>query len=52
MLLGSQWYILFNVLAGASAMPQDLREAADDLRAQALGALAARSTCPPCSRTS
>ena len=28
MLLGSQWYILFNVLAGASAMPHDLREAA------------------------
>ena len=28
MLLGSQWYILFNVLAGATAMPQDLREAA------------------------
>jgi NitT/TauT family transport system permease protein len=29
MLLGSQWYILFNVLAGATAIPQDLREAAD-----------------------
>ena len=29
MLLGSQWYILFNVLAGASAVPQDLREAAE-----------------------
>jgi ABC-type nitrate/sulfonate/bicarbonate transport system permease component len=29
MLLGAQWYILFNVLAGASAMPQDLSEAAD-----------------------
>jgi NitT/TauT family transport system permease protein len=29
MLLGSQWYILFNVLAGATATPQDLREAAD-----------------------
>jgi NitT/TauT family transport system permease protein len=29
MLLGSQWYILFNVLAGASAMPHDLREAAE-----------------------
>jgi len=29
MLLGSQWYILFNVLAGATAMPQDMREAAD-----------------------
>jgi NitT/TauT family transport system permease protein len=26
MLLGSQWYILFNVLAGAGAMPHDLRE--------------------------
>jgi NitT/TauT family transport system permease protein len=29
MLLGSQWYVLFNVLAGATAMPQDLREAAN-----------------------
>jgi NitT/TauT family transport system permease protein len=29
MLLGAQWYILFNVLAGASALPQDLRETAD-----------------------
>ncbi|MBX3027340.1 ABC transporter permease subunit [bacterium] len=28
MLLGSQWYILFNVLAGAGAMPHDLREVA------------------------
>ena len=26
--LGSQWYILFNVIAGASAIPTDLREAA------------------------
>lgn len=26
MLLGTQWYILFNVIAGASAIPQDLRE--------------------------
>ncbi|HUJ16035.1 MAG TPA: ABC transporter permease subunit [Thermoanaerobaculia bacterium] len=29
MLLGTQWYILFNVIAGATAMPADLREAAD-----------------------
>jgi NitT/TauT family transport system permease protein len=29
MLLGSQWYILFNVLAGAGAMPHELREVAD-----------------------
>jgi NitT/TauT family transport system permease protein len=28
MLLGSQWYILFNVLAGATAIPHDLREVA------------------------
>ncbi len=28
MLLGTQWYILFNVIAGASAIPQDLRETA------------------------
>jgi NitT/TauT family transport system permease protein len=27
MLLGSQWYILFNVIAGASAIPADLKEA-------------------------
>ncbi|HEU4382349.1 MAG TPA: ABC transporter permease subunit [Anaeromyxobacteraceae bacterium] len=28
MLLGTQWYILFNVIAGATAIPADLREAA------------------------
>ena len=28
MALGTQWYILFNVIAGAMAMPSDLREAA------------------------
>ena len=28
MILGTQWYILFNVIAGASAFPNDLREAA------------------------
>jgi len=27
MLLGTQWYILFNVIAGASSVPADLREA-------------------------
>ena len=27
MVLGTQWYILFNVVAGASAFPTDLREA-------------------------
>jgi NitT/TauT family transport system permease protein len=32
MSLGAQWYILFNVIAGASAIPNDLREAASSLR--------------------
>ncbi len=29
-LLGSQWYILFNVIAGASALPKDLKQVADN----------------------
>lgn len=32
MVLGTQWYILFNVIAGASAFPTDLREAAQLFR--------------------
>jgi NitT/TauT family transport system permease protein len=32
MVLGTQWYILFNVIAGASAFPTDLREAASMYR--------------------
>jgi NitT/TauT family transport system permease protein len=29
--LGTQWYVLFNVIAGASAVPSDLKEAMDNL---------------------
>jgi NitT/TauT family transport system permease protein len=32
MLLGTQWYILFNVIAGAMAIPTELREAAEVFR--------------------
>ncbi len=32
MILGTQWYILFNVIAGASAYPGDLQEAARNLQ--------------------
>ncbi|WP_263365756.1 ABC transporter permease [Edaphobacter bradus] len=32
MLLGTQWYILFNVIAGAMAIPTDLREVAEMFR--------------------
>lgn len=31
MILGAQWYILFNVIAGASMLPKDLLQAADNL---------------------
>jgi NitT/TauT family transport system permease protein len=29
---GTQWYIVFNVIAGATAFPNDLREASDNFR--------------------
>jgi NitT/TauT family transport system permease protein len=32
MILGTQWYILFNVVAGASAMPSELRDVSANLR--------------------
>jgi NitT/TauT family transport system permease protein len=32
MLMGTQWYILFNVVAGAQAIPADLQEAAHSYR--------------------
>jgi NitT/TauT family transport system permease protein len=30
MILGTQWYILFNVIAGASAMPKEFKDASDN----------------------
>jgi NitT/TauT family transport system permease protein len=36
MLLGTQWYILFNVIAGAMAIPTDLKEAAHIFRFSSL----------------
>jgi len=32
LLLGTQWYVLFNVIAGAMAIPTDLKEASDIFR--------------------
>ena len=32
MMLGTQWYLLFNVIAGASSVPTDLRDVADAYR--------------------
>jgi len=36
MFLGTQWYILFNVIAGASAIPKDIRQAADNFGVKGL----------------
>ncbi len=49
MLLGTQWYILFNVVAGASSVPSDLRETAHGFalgRWQRLWALYLPATFP------
>ena len=32
LLLGTQWYLLFNVIAGASSIPTDLKEVCDVFR--------------------
>ncbi len=36
MILGTQWYILFNVIAGAAAFPGDLKEASANFRISGL----------------
>lgn len=36
MLMGTQWYMLFNVIAGTAAIPQDLRYTTDLLRLSSL----------------
>jgi NitT/TauT family transport system permease protein len=46
MILGTQWYILFNVIAGASAMPGELRYVAQNLRVR--GFLWWRKVALPC----
>jgi NitT/TauT family transport system permease protein len=37
LLLGTQWYILFNVIAGATAIPTDLKEVCDVCRLKGAG---------------
>lgn len=36
MILGSQWYILFNVIAGSSSIPKDLLQAVDNLNVKGM----------------
>ena len=35
-ILGTQWYILFNVIAGASALPRELRDAGENFQVHGL----------------
>ncbi len=44
MLLGTQWYILFNVIAGATAIPSDLKEVAELFHFSQLAALEDRDS--------
>ena len=37
LLLGTQWYLLFNIIAGASAIPTDLKEVCDVYRLKGAG---------------
>jgi len=46
MILGTQWYILFNVIAGANALPRELRHVSDNL--QIRGLLWWRKVALPC----
>ena len=40
MILGTQWYILFNVIAGRRAFPNDLRDVAAEFRRARLAVVA------------
>ena len=48
MVLGTQWYILFNVIAGASAMPRELRDAAEQFRRPGLAVVAQGGAARAC----
>ena len=41
MILGTQWYILFNVIGGAAALPAELQRAAQNLGVRRLAVVAA-----------
>ena len=50
MILGTQWYILFNVIAGAAAIPAELRDVGANFARPRLAVVAARSRCRQCFR--
>jgi len=45
MVLGTQWYILFNVIAGRQRDPTDMRGSGIDVRRGAAGMVGAASSC-------
>ena len=48
MILGTQWYILFNVVAGAAAIPAELRAVGVNFRVRGLLVVAAYRACRRC----
>ncbi len=46
LLLGTQWYLLFNVIAGATAIPTDLKEVCNVYSFERTRSLAANYFCP------
>ena len=52
MVLGTQWYLLFNVIAGASTVPTELRYAAQNLGLDGLADAGGATCCRRCSRAS
>ena len=40
MILGTQWYILFNIIAGATAIPAEMRYVGDEFRRQGMAVVA------------
>ena len=48
MILGTQWYILFNVMAGAAAIPAELRAAGVNFRVRGLACGGGASRCRRC----
>ena len=51
MILGTQWYILFNVIVGASAIAPELRYAGENLGRARLAVVAAAWRCRRCFRS-
>ena len=51
MVLGTQWYILFNVIAGASMLPLEMRDVSTNFGHRRLAVVAQGGAARACSRS-